>query len=170
DLPADKHHIFDAIAADQQGVRLPFSLLLNSPEMAGRMSPLRKYLFYENSLPPLVKNMAILMAARESDSRFVWSNAAVWCRESGAREEVIDVVGNRLALDLLTEEEALIVRFGREMLCDHRVSDATYDAARARFGDHLLTDLTVTFGFYTMIGHLMNTWDIDPRPDRPMLP
>lgn len=170
DVPEDKRHIVDAIVEEQGRLAMPFSLLLNSPEVAARVSKLRRYLFFETVLPPLVKNIALLVAARECDWQFGWGIIETWCLEAGARQEVIDVVGNRLSLDSLTGEEALIVDYGRQMLRDHRVASATFEAVRARYGNQGVTELTTQLGFYTMVGSILNAFEVPARSDKSPLP
>ncbi|MDO8672726.1 MAG: hypothetical protein Q7O66_15045 [Dehalococcoidia bacterium] len=170
DLPEDKQHIIDDITEEQGRLGMPFTLLLHSPEVAARASHLRKYLFFDTVLPPFDKNLGLLVAARECDWQYGWGIITNWCRESGCREEAIDVVANRRSLDSLAEEEAVIVAYGREMLVDHRVSDATFEAARARYGDQGLTELTTILGFYTMVGCTLNAFGVEARPDRERLP
>jgi hypothetical protein len=46
----------------------------------------------------------------------------------------------------LTAEEALIVEYGRQLFRRHRVTDDTFQAARARFGDQGVTELTALMG------------------------
>lgn len=170
DLPEDKRHIFDAIVESHGSIGAPFQLLLYSPELAWRTSELRRYLFFESSLTLLDRNLAILLAARESDCEYVWSIAAGWAIETGARQELIDVIGHRRPLDSLTEEEALIVGYAREVLHNHRVSEATFEAARARYGNMALTDLTAMLGYYTMVGYILNTFGVEATPGLPRLP
>ena len=55
--------------------------------------------------------------------------------KAGTREEAIHAVDTYGPLDGLTEDEALIIRFGRELLEAPRVEDETFDAVRARWGE-----------------------------------
>jgi 4-carboxymuconolactone decarboxylase len=53
-------------------------------------------------------------------------------------------------LDDLTEDEALIIGYGRELLETKQVSDATVEAVRKRYGEKGLLELTAVMGVYTM--------------------
>ncbi len=169
-LPQDQQQIFDAIAESRGRVRLPHSILFNSPEAAGRIAHLGTYLFLGSSLPDIDREIATLTAARESDCEYEWSAHVLAARRAGVREEVIDVIGHCRPLDTLTEDEALIVAYGRELLRSHRVSDETFEAARARFGNLSLTDLTATIGYYVMIACAFNSFGVEAPADRPRLP
>ncbi len=100
----------------------------------------------------------------------MWVAHTKLAREAGVPEETITVVGTRDSLDALSQDEALIVRFGRELLHDHRVADATFEAARARFGNKGVTDLTVTFGYFAMAACALNAFDMEPAPGEYKLP
>lgn len=170
ELPQDKHPIFDAIAESRGRVGFPFSLLLNSPEVAGRAAHLGAYLRFESALPPTHRELAILTAARESDCEFEWAAHTRLGAEAGVRREAIDVIGRRGSLGQLDEDEALIVGYGRELLRNRRVSDATFEAARARYGDQGVTELTSIMGYYTMLACALNAFQAEPPPGSARLP
>jgi 4-carboxymuconolactone decarboxylase len=172
DLPQDKRHIFDAIAETRGRVAGggPFGLLLNSPEVAGRTAHLGTYIRFESVLSRVASELAILTTARECDCEFEWAAHVRLAQQAGAREEAIDVIGHRHPLDRLTQEEAMIVAYGRELLGDHKVSNATFEAVRARYGDQGVTDLTATMGYYAMIACTLNSFELEPLPGAPRLP
>ena len=110
-------------------------MLMHSPEVAGRTAQLGTYVRFESTLAPVERELTILTAARECDCAFEWAAHVPLAREAGVREEAIAVVGRRGELDALQDEEAFIVRYGRELLTDHRVGETTFAAARSRLGE-----------------------------------
>lgn len=170
DLAEDKHHIFDAIAESRGRVGFPFSLLLNSPEVAGRIAHVGTYVRFESILSPVEREIAILTAAREADCEFEWSAHTRLALQAGVRQEAIDIIGGRRALDALTAEEALIVEFGRDILRNHRVSESTFEKAMARYGVQGTVDLAATMGYYTMLACALNAFEAEPYPGAPRLP
>ena len=145
-------------------------MLLHSPEVAGRTAHLGAYIRFESTLPPDLRELAIITTSREFDCEYEWSAHATLAREAGVREEAIQVVANRGQLDSLTVDEAMIVGYGRALFRDHRVSDTTFEAARERLGDQGVTELTATFGYYAMLACTLNTFQVRPPPDTPRLP
>ena len=169
-LPEEKHPIFDAIAESRGRVGYPFSLLFNSPEVAGRVAHLGTYLRFESTLAPTDRELAIITAARESDCAFEWSAHVRAARTVGVREEAIAVVTNDGGLEALTAEEAMIVRYGRELLRQHRVSESTFEAARARLGDQGIIELTALMGYYTLLACALNAFAVPAPESGPQLP
>ena len=170
DVPAEKRHIFDAIAGSRGSVRGPFSALMNSPEVAGRTGHLGEYLRFETSLSPQELELAVITTSREFDSSYEWSAHSVLALKAGVRDEAVETVANRGALESLTRDEALIVGYVRELLREHKVSDATYRAAMDRFGEQGLTDLTATVGYYAMLACVLNAFEVEQPPGTPVLP
>jgi 4-carboxymuconolactone decarboxylase len=161
-LPEDQRPIFDAIAESRGRVGFPFSLLLHSPELAGRIAHLGAYLRFESSLEPVLREIAILTSARESDCNFEWAAHVRIGGQAGVREEVIEVIRERAPVDGLPEEEQIIIRYGRELLGKNRVSDETFQAAKERFGEPALVELTSLLGYYRMIACALNAFDAQP--------
>ena len=170
DVPEEAAHHFDSIASSRGRISGPFAVLLNSPEVAGRAAHLGAYIRFESTLDPDIKELAIITAAREFDCDYEWSAHVVLARDAGVRAEAIDAVANRGALDGLTADESLVVGYGREMLGNKRVSDATFDAAKERFGVQGVTELTATMGYYGMLACALNTFEVQPAADAERLP
>jgi 4-carboxymuconolactone decarboxylase len=145
-------------------------VLLNSPEVPGRAAHLGAYIRFESTLSDEKRELAIITAARECDCNYEGSAHAGLASDAGVRDEAIDVVANRGSVDSLSTEEATIVSYGRELFQDHRVSDATFDAAKAIFGEQGVTELTATMGYYGMLACALNAFEVEPAPDAPSLP
>lgn len=169
-VDADKQHIFDGIASSRGRVSGPFSVLLNSPEIAGRAAHLGSYIRFESTLTPAQRELAIITTAREFDCAYEWAAHATLARGAGVRESAIESIANGGDLGELTDDEALIVGYGREILREHRVSEGTFTAAKAQFGEQGVTELTATFGYYSMLACALNAFEVQPSSDMPQLP
>ena len=75
------------------------------------------------------------------------------------REEAIHAIDTLGPLDKLTADEALIIRFGRELLEARKVSDETFNAVRARYGEKGLLELTAVMSVYTMNATILRAMD-----------
>ena len=170
DVPAEAAHHFDSIASSRGRVSGPFSVLLNSPEVAGRAAHLGAYIRFESTLDPDIKELAIITTSREFDCHYEWSAHVVLAREAGVRGEAIDAVASRGPLEGLEADESLVIRYGREMFQNKRVSDDPFAAAKDRFGNQGVTELTATMGYYGMLACALNTFEVEPAPDAERLP
>jgi 4-carboxymuconolactone decarboxylase len=162
EIAEDKRDIYDAIMGTRKRVAGPFSMLLYSPELAGRTAHLGTYLRWESVFTQAERETAILVAARESDCGYEFYSHSILAREAGVREEAIQAIANRLPIDRFTPEEATIVAYGRELLQTHRVSSETFEAAKAKYGAQGMVDLTATLGYYTMMACTINAFEVEP--------
>lgn len=169
-VAADKQDIFDSIASSRGRVSGPFSVLLNSPEVAGRAAHLGAYIRFESTLTPAQRELAIITTAREFDCAYEWAAHATLAQQAGVRDAAIETIATGGELSELTDDEALIVGYGRELLRERRVSDDTYAAAKAKFGEQGVTELTATIGYYGMLACALNAFEVTPSPDMPQLP
>ncbi|HXH21523.1 MAG TPA: carboxymuconolactone decarboxylase family protein [Dehalococcoidia bacterium] len=169
-LSPEHHAVFDAIAGSRGAIVGPFPTLLHSPEAAERVSALGHYLRFDSALTPMQREVAILTAARESDCDFEWAAHTRLGRQAGVREEVIEAIANRGPLSGLSDEEAVIVAYGRELLGKHRLSSDTYQKAATLLGERGVVDLTALFGYYTMIACVLNAFEVLPAEGAARLP
>ena len=152
---------YDEIRGSRGEVSGPFSVLLNSPEMSRRAAHLGAYIRFESSLPADVKELTILVTAREWDCQYEWTYHEPEARKAGVREEAIMAVRDRRAPSGLSDEEAVVCNYVLETMRQHNVSQGVYEAAFARFGAQGVADLTVTTGYYALLAGALNTFEVE---------
>ena len=175
DVPAEYQQAYDEVAAGFGGAfgSGPTSVLVNSPEMARRANHLAEYLRKESALPQKLRELAMLIAARTMDCRFIWNAHASLGRREGLSDQLLDSLRDRQPLpDSLPQDEAAAVRYGLEICQEHRVSDDTFNAALGQFGVQALTEFTTYIGYYRTLAMNANAFDIDLPADvtEPLLP
>jgi 4-carboxymuconolactone decarboxylase len=170
-LPPEARAAFDAIAASRNGrVGGPFAMLMHSHELAHRVAHVGTYLRFECPLPANLRELAIISAARFFECEIEYAGHVRLARESGLSDAAIDVVHHNTDPSSLGADEALIIRFARALLGDHRVDAATFDAVRERFGERGLIDITGLLGYYAMLACTLNACEVEPAADAVRIP
>lgn len=169
-LPESQRHNYDRIADSRGGIPGPFGVLLNSPEIGGRIGHLGAYVRFEGELADDDRELAILTTAREFDCAFEWAAHVPIARDAGVGEAAIDAVADRGGVDDLAERERLIVRYARHLLGEHAVPDELFERARETFGVSGITELTATIGYYGMIACVLNAFEVLPEGEVAELP
>jgi 4-carboxymuconolactone decarboxylase len=169
-LREDQRYVFDYLAETRGGVRPPFSVILNHPEVCYRVAHVGSFARFESSLPKDVIETATCVAAREFECNFEWAAHARMAAENGVTEAAMDAITNQKGLDGLSDQEQLVIGFARQLLRDHRVDDATWNAAVAHWGAKGALELTMTVGYYAMLACLLNVTQIEPSPASPRMP
>ena len=77
-------------------------------------------------------------------------------------EETINAIRERRAPQGLAPEDALIVQFTLELLRQHRITDATYQAVQHRLGDAGVIDLLILIGYYGSLSHTLSALEVMP--------
>ncbi|MFB6304886.1 MAG: carboxymuconolactone decarboxylase family protein [Haloferacaceae archaeon] len=162
-VPEGQRDHYDSIAESRGRVVGPFAVLLNSPEVAGRVGHLGAYVRYESGLSDAVRELAIITTARELDCAVEWAIHEPIAREAGVSDAAVDAVAARSSTDDLDDTERTVVEYARELFRDHAVSDATFAAAEERFGVEGVTELTATLGYYNMLACVLNAFEVRPE-------
>ena len=175
DVPAEHQQAYDDVAAGFGGAfgSGPTSILVNSPEMARRANHLAEYLRKESALPQKIRELAMLIAARTMDARFIWNAHAALGRQAGLSDATVDSLRDRQPLpDSVPADEATAMRYGLEICQQHQVSDATFNGALEQFGARALTEFTTYMGYYRILALNANAFDIDLPANitEPLLP
>lgn len=144
----------------------PPSGLMTYAEKAGALlSDLVEHLRYHTSLTNPETELAICISARASNSDYIWNAHTRLGLQEGTREEALHAVDTHSPLDGLTPDESLIVRFGRELLEQPAVSDDTFNAVRARYGERGLMELVAIMSVYTMNANILRVVNFQAAPE-----
>jgi 4-carboxymuconolactone decarboxylase len=143
----------------------PSGYLTYAGKAGALLSDLVEHLRYHTVLTQAETELAICTSARASNSHYIWSAHTRLGLTAGTREEAIHAVDTHGPLDGLTPDEALIISFGRELLEQPTVSDATFEAVRKRYGEPGLLELVAVMSVYTMNANILRTMDHQAAAD-----
>jgi AhpD family alkylhydroperoxidase len=134
----------------------------------------------ELELDPRLRELAILVVARDTDAEYEWVQHVAVARGVGVSDEQIAAV-ELGALDsaALGDSERAVLRFAEEVVVQPRVSDATFEAVRRSLTEREIVELLLTIGNYMMLARVMTTLELEldepagtfgtatsrPRPD-----
>ena len=167
-VPESQRGVFDAIVAERGGVPEggPGSVLLNAPEVAQRALGLALYLRTDTSLEPRIRELAMLVAARENDCQYIWNAHAPPGRRGGLRDELVDALRDRKELPNPAADEAAVVEYGQQFFRTRRVTPAAFDAVVGHFGVTGTTELTTLLGCYSMLAFNVNAFGVELPAER----
>ncbi len=153
DLDQEGQKIYDQIRQDRNApeVGLQFRALLNSPKAAGQLTSLGAQLRFHTSMPENLKELAIILVAREWNSDIEWTGHSVLAARAGVSDSSIENIRTWKAPEGMTEEEAVIARYVHQALRDKNVADEVFAAAHRMLGDQGVVDLTLTICYYTAV-------------------
>ena len=165
--------IFDEVAAPPGGVGTgPLSVLKHSPEMSRRAAPLFNYVRNESTLPPKIRELAMIVTARATDCVYIWNVHAPTGRREGLSDALVDALRDQKPLPPMSPDEEAVVNLGMEILRTHKVSPQSFQLAWQQFGTEGLVELTTLIGFFAMLAMNANMVELDPpeEPAEPLMP
>jgi 4-carboxymuconolactone decarboxylase len=135
------------------------------------LTALNRYLRFEAGLSPQVREVAILITAREMDSQFEWCAHENEALRVGVAPATVDAIKHRRSTAGLDETDAVIIALGREMFGGREVTPETFAKAEALFGPHKLVDLVLLMGNYAGTAALLCAFDMQlHKGQEPLLP
>ncbi|MFL6934226.1 MAG: carboxymuconolactone decarboxylase family protein [Xanthobacteraceae bacterium] len=153
------------------GLHGPAGIRLYSTKTSEALTAVNRYLRYEAGFTGRVREIAILVTAREMDSQFEWVAHEPEALKEGVEPAVIDVIKFRRSTEGLDETDAVVIELGRQIWRDHKVSSPTFAKAKTLFGPHKLVDLVLLMGTYAGTAALLTAFDMQLKPgQKPLLP
>jgi 4-carboxymuconolactone decarboxylase len=153
ELDAEGQEIYDRIRRDRNSpeVGLQFRALLHNPRAAGYLTSLGAQLRFQSAMPDDLKELAIILVAREWNSAIEWTGHAVLAARAGVSAASIEAIRTGKAPEALTEPEQVIARVVHQLLRQKDVSDDLFAAAQELVGTRGMVDLALTCSYYTAV-------------------
>jgi 4-carboxymuconolactone decarboxylase len=115
--------------------------------------------------------VAALIAAREFDQQYEWSAHEPAALRAGVEQPVVDVIKFNRDIRGIPEKDAALIRLGRAIFRDHKVSSPVWAQMERLFGRQGAVELTLVMADYAMAGFILTAVDQQLPPDRkPLLP
>jgi 4-carboxymuconolactone decarboxylase len=121
------------------------------------------------TLNPHVRELAILVACRETNYNLEWNGHEPSAVKEGVDPKVIDIVRRKAALTGVNEQDAAVIRLGRQLYTDRKVDSATFAKAVQLFGQRGAMDLVAVMNTYAVSGFYAIAVDEQPAAGKPAL-
>src|SRR5262245_18108870 len=162
--PAQKTMIDHLMAGPRGGANGPFNVLLRSPEVGDLAQEFGASTRFKSSLPQRLYEQAILVTARHWNSPYEWQAHHRSALQAGLSPAIADAIAQGRRPASMQKDEQVVYNFCTELLNTKQMSDATFNAAKAAFGERGVVDLVGVMGWYHTVSMLLNV-DQYPLPD-----
>ena len=134
-----------------------------SPEMGDLAQQLSAQVRFHSSLPRNLNEFVILITARSWNAQYEWYVHHQNALQAGLGPALIDAVASGKRPASMQPDEEAVYNFTTELLTTRQVSDATFAAAKAKFGERGVVDMIGVIGYYNLVSALLNV-DRYPLP------
>ena len=161
-LSPEAQAIWDRIAASRSGgqMRGPSAVMMNVPELAGRVMEVEDYFRTDAELPAADRELVILATAREWEARFAWARHEARAREANVRPEAVEVLRRNDGLEGLTARERTLAEVTRTLLRTHELPEPLYQRALDELGSKQLVETIGLIGNYCTIALFIKSFEI----------
>jgi len=168
--PEQKTMIDHLLAGERAGTGGPFNVLLRSPEMGDLGQQLGARMRFHNSLPANIRETVIILTARWWMAQYEWNAHKRLALQVGVSPALVDAIAAGKRPAGMDPQMEAAYNFITELYKTRQVSDATYQAAKEKFGERGIVDMIGTSGWYDIVSKAL---DVDRHPlpngDKPEL-
>lgn len=136
-----------------------YRMVMHSPGLAPGFFVMADAMFQANSLPPDLRELAILRVGYRYAAPYETHQHEMIARYAGLSAEAIASAATG-ATDGLSADEAGILRWTDQLLDDHTLSGPDRDDALTTLTVTQLADLVMTVGFYQLVCNFLNTFEV----------
>ncbi len=162
----EHREVYNRIATGPRGgVRGPFTALLHSPALAGRVEQLGVYLRFQCAVPERLRELAICVVAAHWRCDYEWYAHAPLAERIGHDTDRLQRLGRGEDPGFPDAPEAATWRFCAALLRTGRVDDAAHAEAVAQLGVHGVVDLVGLVGYYSLLAFTLNAHAVGAPPE-----
>lgn len=162
ELSAGEQAIWEKIDQTRGGVWGPYTALMHKPELARRVAAVGELLRFDSKLPGRERELAILTAAREGESRFEWAVHEPIAVREGLSQETLEIVRGKMETGRLQDRERLVIELVRSLINLKTIEEPLYREADAAFSTEELLELVAIAGFYQLLAFVIAGFDVPP--------
>jgi 4-carboxymuconolactone decarboxylase len=144
------------LAGERQGARGPFNVLLRSPEVGDLAQQFGGSMRFHTNLPKDVSETIIIMTGRFWMAQYEWTAHKAAALKNGVDPAIVDAIANGKRPTGMAPEMEVAYNFIDELLTTHQVTDATFKAAKDRYGEKGVVDMMGLSGWYCLVSMVLN--------------
>jgi 4-carboxymuconolactone decarboxylase len=168
-LDAEGQRVWDYLAGGRPLTKTgPAPVSLYSVKSAEPIHALNQYL-RTSVVGPRYFELSALIAAREFDQQYEWSGHEPAAVRAGLPQAAIDAVKFNRDVAGLDDKDATVIRLGRALLRDKKVSPELWAKTVELFGRQGAVEIPLIIGDYIMAGLMLTAVDQQLPANRPAL-
>ena len=154
--PEQKIMVEYLLAGERGGVRGPFNVLLRSPEVGDFAQQFGGAMRFRTGLPKDVSETIIIMTGRYWMAQYEWNAHKAAALQAGVKPEIVDAIAGGKRPAGMPADMEIAYNFIDELLTTHQVTDATFKAAKDRYGEKGVVDMMGLSGWYCLVSMALN--------------
>ncbi|HXP85517.1 MAG TPA: carboxymuconolactone decarboxylase family protein [Bryobacteraceae bacterium] len=162
--PEQKTMIDHLLAGERRGAGGPFNVLLRSPEVGDLGQQFGGAMRFRTGLPKDVSEVIIIMTGRFWMAQYEWNSHKAAALQNGVNSGVVDAIAAGKRPTGMPPEMEVAYNLIDELLTTHQVTDATFKAAKDKYGERGVVDIVGLSGWYGLVSMLLNV-DRYPLPE-----
>jgi 4-carboxymuconolactone decarboxylase len=161
EMSSEERLAYDEAAAGRRGhAPAPMTAWLKNPEFARRAQKLGEVVRFEISLPPRLRELAVLVVARYWSAHYEWHIHKKEALKHGIGADVVKMITSRRRPAFASEAERVVYDITVSLLETRLVPDALYREGVHALGERWIVELVGVIGYYTFVSMTLATFEI----------
>ena len=154
--PEQKAMIDHLLAGERQGAKGPFNVLLRSPEVGDWAQQFGGSMRFHSVLPKDVSETIIIMTGRFWMAQYEWTAHKALALQNGVKPAIVEAIAAGKRPTGMSPEMEVAYTFIDELLTTHQVTDPTFQAGKAKYGERGVVDMMGLSGWYCLVSMMLN--------------
>jgi len=159
--PQKIRDFFEKMGGDDAEIQNIFLMVGHSDISVREFIRLGNRLLTKPHLDPRLRELAILRIAQLAGARYEWAHHVTIAMGTGVTREQIKAIDAWEDSSLFSDEEKTVLRYTEEVFNNNEPGEDTFAAAAVFLDKPSLVELTLSIGYWSMVGKFLRTFQVD---------
>ena len=161
EMTPEQRSVYDEAAGGLRGhAPAPMTAWLQNAELARRAQKLGEFIRFEMSLPPRLRELAILVVARHWSAHHEWRVHKKIALEAGVSTDVAADIAARRRPSFKNKADRVVYELATQMLETRSIPDDLYKEAISELGEQQVVELVGVLGYYSFVSITLVAFEI----------
>ena len=168
EMSAEQNTIAERISKTIGGIHGPYAAWIKRPKLADAMFGVLTALRDLSIVPRRTRMVATLTVIRHWGADYAWGVNKPLALDAGVPAAVVDAIETRNTPKFDDAGDQLAHSVASELLTDRKLSDVTFEKARAALGEEALVELVSVVGYFSAVALTVVAYEIKARQSGPV--
>jgi 4-carboxymuconolactone decarboxylase len=162
--------VYDIFLGKDGSLTGPLAFATYNPGVGQALLDLHNAAVGDSTLDAHTRELAIMVACRATNYNLEWNGHHASALRAGVDAKVLDIVRDNGPLTGLTEKDATVIKFGRQLFIDRKVDSPTFAKVVELWGKRGAMDMVAVMNTYAVSGFFAIAVDEQAAEGKAALP
>ena len=159
-LTSEQKALYEVVRANRPKLVGPFSVLMHNPPMADAVNKVVDAVRKDGKLDKRIYELIVLITVRRASAAYAWAVHEPLALKAGVSADVVKAIHDMRTPSFAKADEKAVYDAVTELLSANKIGNAAFQGLIQQFGLPNAIEVITCVGLYSMIGCVINAFEV----------